>query len=62
MKKRMTKLNNRSIENIQIEVEEKLKTETRDRTMAGNSLRYRSSKAIQAGEATRRTVLAGLHT
>lgn len=39
MKKRMTKLNNRSIENIQIEVEEKLKTETRDRDSIHGSRR-----------------------
>ena len=41
MKKRMTKLNNRSIENIQIEVEEKLKTETRDRDSIHGSRRFR---------------------
>ena len=38
MKKRMTKLNNRSIENIQIEVEEKL--ETRDRDSIHGSRRF----------------------
>ena len=40
MKKRMTKLNNRSIENIQIEVEEKSKTETRDRDSIHGSRRF----------------------